>query len=84
MGRHILLDIIALADEGKTREEIAVIMNVDVQSVSNRLAYAKKKGHEFKMPPRKKRVTKRTLGQLPGLGSPARAEAIAEALRERG
>jgi predicted transcriptional regulator len=83
MGRHILLDIIALADEGKTREEIAAIMNVDVQSVSNRLAYARKKGHVFNMPPRKKRVTKRALGELPGLGSPARSEAIAEALRVR-
>ncbi len=56
MAKHILLDVLALADQGKTREEIAATLEVTVQSVSNRLAYARRKGLDFTMPPRKKRA----------------------------
>lgn len=58
MSKHLLLDVLALANEGKTREQIAETLGVSVQSISNRLAYAKRKGMEFTIPPRKKRVAK--------------------------
>jgi orotate phosphoribosyltransferase-like protein len=58
MGAHLVLDVIALADKGLTREQIAEELNIPVRSVTQRLAYAKRTGQVFTMPPRKRRVAK--------------------------
>jgi orotate phosphoribosyltransferase-like protein len=58
MGAHLVLDVIALADRGLTREQIAEELSITVKSVSQRLAYAKRSGQVFTMPPRKRRVAK--------------------------
>lgn len=58
MSKHLVLDVVALAEAGKTREQIAEILGVTVKSVGTRLRYAKKAGHIFPMPPHKKRTAK--------------------------
>lgn len=53
---HLVLDVIALADQGKTREEIALELGISVKSVTQRLSYARRSGKQFTMPPRAKRT----------------------------
>lgn len=66
MSKHLVGDVVALAGEGKTREEIAAVLGVTVASVSRRIRYARKKGHEFPVPARAKR-TKREGGTGDGI-----------------
>jgi predicted transcriptional regulator len=58
MSKHLVLDVVALAEAGKSREEIAIELGVTVESVSRRLRYAKRAGKLATMPPRKKRVAR--------------------------
>lgn len=58
MGKHLVLDVIELANQGKSREEIAAVLGVSVKQVTQKLGYARKSGREFTMPPRARRTVR--------------------------